>query len=321
MNGVFLDVDTVGDDIDLQPLLQCLPFWQWRHTDSPTSICEVVSNTHVIVTNKVVLSAEVFAQCNNLKLVCVAATGTNNVDITAATDCGIIVCNVRDYATASVVQHVFATLLALVTKLQNYRTEVLRGEWSRSRNFTLLREPIMELHGMTLGIIGYGTLGQAVAAVARAFGMQVLIANRIGQSTVDSGRIHWEELLRTADVVSLHCPLNAQTQNLLNRESIGKMKRGSILINTARGSIVEANALLDALKEGHLGGAVIDVLEIEPPPANHPLVQATMPNLIVTPHIAWASREARQRLINEVAENIMAFFRNEPRNVVAHDNG
>lgn len=317
MNGVFLDVDTVGDDIDLHPLLQCLPFWQWRHTDSPTSIGEAVSNTNVIITNKVVLSTDVLDQCNTLRLVCVAATGTNNVDIAAATDRGIVVCNVRDYATASVVQHVFATLLALVTKLQNYRHEVTRGEWSRSRNFTLLREPIVELHGMTLGIIGYGTLGQAVAAVARAFGMNVLIANRIGQSTVDSGRIHWEDLLRNADVVSLHCPLNAQTQNLLNGESIGKMKRGSILINTARGGIVEAGALLDALREGHLAGAVVDVLEVEPPPAIHPLVQATMPNLIVTPHIAWASREARQRLINEIAGNIMAFFRNQPRNVVA----
>lgn len=316
MNGLFLDVDTVGEDIDLQPLLLPISSWQWRQTDSAIPVREAVANANVIVTNKIVLSADILAHCNHLQLICIAATGTNNVDIQAANHRGIVVCNVRNYATASVVQHVFASLLTLVTHLHSYRDAVARGAWSRSRNFTLLREPIRELHGMTLGIVGYGTLGQAVAAVARAFGMNVLIANHIGQSKVDTGRVRWEELLHVADVISLHCPLNAQTQHLLNRDSISKMKRGAILINTARGGIVDAIALLAALKEGRLGGAAIDVLDVEPPPADHPLLQASMPNLIITPHIAWASREARQRVINEVAANISAFVRGEPRNVV-----
>lgn len=315
-NGVFLDVDTLGDDVDRHALAEVLPSWQWRHAASRIPVFDAVRNADVIVTNKVLLSAAVLEHCTTrLRLICIAATGTNNVDLEAASRRGVVVCNVRGYATASVVQYVFSVMLNLVTRLDDYREHVRRGEWSRSQHFSLLREPITELSGKTLGIIGYGTLGKAVAAAARIFDMKVLVAARDGEPAAP-GRVELHALLRAADVVSLHCPLTPQTRALINGTTLREMKRGAILINTARGALVEPFALLESLQSGHLRGAAIDVLDVEPPPLTHPLIQARLPNLIVTPHIAWASGEARQRLVGEIAQNIAAFARGEPRNVV-----
>lgn len=316
-NGVFLDVDTLGDDVDRHALAEVLPSWQWRHADSRIPVFDAVRNADVIVTNKVLLSAAVLEHCTTrLRLICIAATGTNNVDLPAAAARGIVVCNVRDYATASVVQYVFSVMLNLVTHLNAYRERVRQGEWSQSSHFTLLREPITELRGKTLGIIGYGTLGKAVAAAARVFDMNVLIAAHDGEPAAP-GRTELHALLRASDVVTLHCPLTPQTRALINGTTLREMKRGAILINSARGALVEPFALLEFLRSGHLSGAALDVLDVEPPPLTHPLVQTSLPNLIITPHIAWASREARQRLVGEIAENIAAFARGESRNVIA----
>jgi len=215
-----------------------------------------------------------------------------------------------------VVQHVFALLLTLLTRLDAYRRDVARGRWSASEFFCLLDHPIRELRGMTLGIVGYGELGRAVADMARAFGMEVRIAKRdAGDRRL--GRVDLQQLLPQVDVLSLHCPLTAATQGLIGASQLALMKADAIVINTARGGLVDESALLEALQQGRLGGAALDVLAQEPPPATHPLLTAGLENLIITPHTAWASREARQRVLQEVADNIVAFARGEPRNRVS----
>ncbi|MEA3292623.1 MAG: NAD(P)-dependent oxidoreductase, partial [Pseudomonadota bacterium] len=229
---------------------------------------------------------------------------------------GITVCNVRDYATPAVVQHTFALMLALTTRLFEYSADVREGAWQRSRTFCLLDYPIRELHGKTLGFVGYGVLGRGVAAVAEAFGMQVRLAQRPGGPS-RAGRIPLAELLPAVDVLSLHCPLTPHTEGLIGAEELRRMKSDALLINTARGAIVNSPALADALREGEIGGAGIDVLDREPPPGDHPLLAPDIPNLIVSPHTAWASREARQRLADQMSENLVAWQRGAPRNVVS----
>jgi len=226
------------------------------------------------------------------------------------------VCNVRGYATPAVVQHVFALILALRTRLVDYRRAVADGRWQRSPHFCLLDYPIRELTGSKLGIVGYGELGKAVARVAEAFGMQVLISQRPG-GPERPGRLPLHELLHQVDILSLHCPLTPQTQGLIGGEALKLMRPDALLINAARGGIVDEAALASALRAGRLGGAGIDVLTEEPPLRGSPLLETGVPNLIVTPHIAWASRESRQRLVDEVARNIQAFLAGRPRNLVS----
>jgi glycerate dehydrogenase len=248
-------------------------------------------------------------------LICIAATGTNNVDLTAARELNITVCNVPAYATASVVQHVFALLLSLTTHVHDYRRAVAQHHWERSKNFCFLDFPIHELAGKIFGIIGYGELGKAVATIAEAFGMTVLIAARPG-SKAESGRLPLQELLPQVDVLSLHVPLTEQTRNLIGTRELGLMKNTAILINTARGGIVDESALAEALRSHRLGGAGVDVLTKEPPTDGNPLLVADIPNLIITPHTAWASVEARQRLIQQVSANIQAFLAGKPINQI-----
>jgi glycerate dehydrogenase len=270
----------------------------------------------LVVTNKVVLDRALLASAPRLRLVCVAATGTNNVDLATARELGIAVTNVTGYATASVVQHVFAVMLAHAARLFEYRQSVGEGAWARSDQFCLLDHPIRELAGRTLGIVGYGALGQAVAKIAEAFGMRLLIAER-PSGPHEPGRTPLAELLAHSDVVSLHVPLAENTRNLIGAAELARMRPDALLINTARGGIVDEAALAKALRAGRLGGAAVDVLSIEPPRLGNPLLAPDIPNLIVTPHIAWASREARQRLIDEVAENIAAYQEGKVRNRVA----
>lgn len=317
MHGVFLDLESVDrGDLDLVPLRECLPDWTFHaRTSSPEHAVERLARADVVVVNKVELNASVISQCSHLRLICVAATGTNNVDLAAAAAHGISVCNVRGYSTASVAQHVFALTLALVTRLPQYHQAVARGDWGRSNMFCLLDYPIQEIAGMTLGIIGYGALGRAVADVSRAFGMQVLIAQRPGGEPMPD-RIALEQLLPLVDVLSLHCPLTPQTQGLIGTREFGLIKKGAILINTARGGIVDELALASALRSGRLAGAGVDVLTCEPPLPDNPLLASDIPNLIVTPHIAWASVQSRQRLLGELASNIQGFVAGEPRNLV-----
>ena len=315
--GVMLDRASFGPgDLDLAPLRRLLPAWREYGETAPWETAARIAGAEVVVTNKVLLDRPLLAGAPALKLVLLAATGTNNVDLAAARELGIAVSNVRDYATPAVVQHTFALMLALVTRLFDYSADVRGGAWQRSRTFCLLDHPIRELRGKVLGIVGYGVLGRGVAAVAEAFGMEVHLARRPGGPPA-AGRASLGELLPVVDVLSLHCPLTPETEGLIGAAALARMKRDALLINTARGAIVDAVALADALRRGEIGGAGIDVLDREPPPDDHPLLAGDIPNLILTPHTAWASREARQRLVEQMAENLAAWLSGAPRNLVA----
>ncbi len=313
MTGVFLDLASLDrGDLDLDGLWRCLPEWRRYAATRPEQTGEHIAGAEVVISNKVVLNADHLAKAPGLKLICVSATGYDHIDIDAARRAGIAVCNVTGYATASVVQHVYALILALSTRLGQYREAVIRGDWSRGGHFCLLDYPIEELSGKTLGIIGYGELGRAVAAAGRAFGLEIIVARGRGS---DGPRLPLDEVLQRADILSLHCPLTESTRHLIGVRELALMKPSALLINTARGGIVDEQALLRALQAGEIAGAGIDVLGDEPPPPNHPLLD-DRPNLIVTPHIAWASRQARQRLVNELAANIQAFRQGRRRNRV-----
>jgi glycerate dehydrogenase len=314
MRSVFLDYATVSFDGDLDPrsLLDALPGLEIRAHTAQNEVAARLAGAEVVLVNKLRITREAIEATPSLRLVVLAATGTNNVDLVAAAERGIAVCNLRDYCTASVVQHVFGVLLALTHRLREYDALVRSGAWQRGEQFCLLDFPIRELVGRAIGIVGYGTLGKGVAQVARAFGMQVLVANRPG-GTREAGRIDLHDLLPRVDVLSLHCPLSPATQGVIGAPELSLMKRDAVLVNTARGALVDCAALAAALRAGRLGGAAIDVLPQEPPVGGNPLLAGDIPNLIVTPHIAWAAREARQRCLDEMAANVQAFQRGERR--------
>ena len=314
MHGVFLDLETVDrDDLDLRLLESTLP--EWSLLKETSDVSKAIGNADIVVTNKICLDRDILHAAGQLKLVCIAATGTNNVDLVAARENDLTVCNVRAYATASVVEHVFTLMLNLVRNLRKYHDAVDRGAWQNADGFCLLDYPVRELNGQTLGIIGYGELGKAVATVARAFGMQILVAQRAG-TPADPERVPLDKLLSESNIISVHCPLTDSTRNLIGRRELALMRKDAILINTARGGIVNETALSEALRNGEIAGAGIDVLSEEPPRDGNPLLDPSLPNLILTPHIAWAGISARQALINEIAANIRAFLAGTPRNVV-----
>jgi glycerate dehydrogenase len=315
--GVLLDRDTIdaGGDIDFAVLESIFSQWQAYDYTLSDDVVERIDGANVIISNKVMLDEKALRSVPDLKLVCIAATGTNNVDLEAAKALSIPVCNVRGYATPTVSQHALALILALSTRLIDYHEAVRSGRWQQARQFCLLDYPIRELAGKTLGIVGYGELGKGVARLGKALGMKLLIAQRPGGSA-QPGRVPLDELLRQVDVLSLHCPLTSETRNLIGAREFALMKRDAILINTARGGIVDEQALADALRQGRIGGAGIDVLTVEPPAKGNVLLDPDIPNLIVTPHSAWASRETRQRLVDELATNIRAFLKGSVRNPV-----
>lgn len=314
--GVFLDAASLNaDDLDFSQIDQQLPHLTYRKLTSSDQVTTALQGCQLAITNKVVLNRNVLEASPTLKLVCVAATGVNNVDLAAARELGIAVCNVRNYATPSVVQHVFAMMLALTTRLTELQHALAQGEWSSSPHFSLLTYPVHELMGKTLGIVGFGELGQAVAKAAECFGLNVVIAQR-NEKDDRPGRLPLYELLPRVDLLSLHCPLTDETRDLIGEKELALMKPSALLINTARGGIVNEAALLSALQNNVIAGAACDVLTVEPPPKEHPLLQYAKDNLIVTPHVAWASRESRQRLVNEIALNIAAFKQGEIRNQV-----
>jgi len=312
MNIAFLDRSTFSDSIAF-PVARLAAEWQEHARTTPDEVLTHAAEASVVVTNKVKLPAVLLEKLPQLKLVAVAATGVDHVDLDAARRLGIAVCNVRDYATHSVPEHVFTVLLALRRNLTAYAAAATNGAWSRAENFCLLTWPIEDLAGSTLGIIGGGTLGQSVAKLGTAFGMRVLLAEQRG-ARLRPGRVSFEQVLAEADVLSLHLPLTPVTRNLIGANELACMKPSAILINSARGGVVDELALVEALRAGLIAGAAVDVLTTEPPPADHPLLSATIPNLLVTPHIAWASRQAQQRMADEVVENIAAFLRGELRN-------
>lgn len=326
MRGVFLDLASIDTgELNLDGLRALLPDWDWYEATRPQEVAQRIAQAQVVVTNKVVLTREHIVGAPDLRFIAIAATGTDNVDIAAANEQGVRVSNVRGYATPSVVQHTFALMLALATRLPRYSAAVAEGRWARSAQFCLLDYPIFELAGRTLGIVGYGELGQAVARAARAFGMRVKVAARPGAesgtaaapgSARASERLPLDELLPQVDVLSLHCPLTEYTRGLIGARALALLPEHALLINTARGGIVDEQALATALRTGRLGGAGVDVLSVEPPRDGNPLLALDIPNLILTPHIAWASREARQRMLDEIGHNIRAFLEGRPRNPV-----
>lgn len=304
---VFLDYDTVSNgDLDLTALREAAGDLI-LYESSETQIAERLRDADIALLNKLELTRALLSGAPRLKLVALAATGTNNVDLVAARERGIAVCNVRAYCTASVIQHVWALILSLTQHVCEFSRLSMDGSWAKDETGAALSFPIRELHGRTFGVVGWGELGRGVARIAEAFGMQVKIANRPG-SPPQSGRVPLDELLAAADILSLHLPLNDATRGLIGARELALMKPDALLINTARGALIDGAALAAALKAGRLGGAGIDVLPQEPPAHGEPLLDSQIPNLLVTPHIAWAAREARQRCIDEMAANIRDFY-------------
>jgi glycerate dehydrogenase len=311
MKSVFLDYGTVTANGDLDPgaLSRALPGLVLHEHTEQDQVAARIAGSAVVLVNKLRITREIMTATPDLRLIALSATGTNNVDLDAARERDIAVCNLRDYCTASVVQHVLGTLLVLTQKLREYDQLVRSGAWQRGGQFCLLDYPVRELVGRKLGIVGTGALGKGVARAAQsALGMEVLIANRPGGERMP-GRMDLDDLLPQVDVLSLHCPITPATTGMIDAARLARMKHDAVLINTARGALVDGAALADALRAGRLGGAAIDVLAQEPPVDGNPLLAPDIPNLIVTPHIAWAAREARQRCLDEMAANVEDFLR------------
>ncbi|MDP6968602.1 MAG: 2-hydroxyacid dehydrogenase [Gammaproteobacteria bacterium] len=313
MRAAFLDISSLSPcDLDITPLQDCVDDLVCYDHTAPEEVLERLQGVDIAVVNKVVLSAQILRQLPALKHIIIAATGANNIDLADAQKLGISVQNCQAYGVDSVAQHTLMLMLALSTRLLDYRQAIQAGEWSRSRHFCLLDYPVESLAGKTLGIVGYGELGQGVARLATAFGMQVLVATRPGQPS-QNGRIALAELLPQVDILSLHCPLTPTTQGLIGEPQLQAMRSSALLINCARGGIVDEQALLKALISKQIAGAATDVLSVEPPPADHPLLQYQHNNLIITPHSAWASRTARQTIVQQLAQNIISLTSSRPQ--------
>ena len=316
MKAVFLDFATMGAGLDLREL-DSLVSELIVHEHSPdATVAERIADAEIVFTNKIRLTRELLEQAPKLKFIALTATGTDNIDTACAKQHGIAVANIRHYCTQSVVEHVFGVLLSLTHSLERYHEAVRAGDWQQSTDFCMLHFPVRELSAMTLGIVGYGALGQGVARIAREFGMTVLVSARPGTDRVPDDRVAFDELLAEADVISLHCPLNDATRELFGAREFAAMKDSAILINTARGGLVDSRALADALAGGQIAAAAIDVLPQEPPVDGDPLLNYRGGNLVVTPHIAWATDEARQNAIDELAGNTRAFLDGTRRNRV-----
>jgi glycerate dehydrogenase len=327
VKAVFPDFDSLGPaDLDISALHATLPGIELFASSTPREARDRIAGSEILIVNKVRLDRELLTANPALRLVCLAATGSDNIDLQAARELGITVCNIRDYCTASVVQHAFGMLLGLTLRLDEYRRLLAEGAWQHSPHFCLLDYPARELAGLNFGIVGYGQLGRAIARAAQGFGMRVLVSKSLRPDAAPDGapgdspppvRMDLPTLLASSDVLSLHCPLTPATRHLINAQSLRLMRSDAVLINTARGALVDEAALIEALRTRRLGAAAIDVLPEEPPASGNLLLEARLPNLLVTPHIAWAAREARQRALDEVVANVRAFLAGEARNKLA----
>lgn len=314
--AVFLDLASLDrDDLDLSRLQQVAAPLSCFAQTTPEELAGRHADAWCVIANKVPLDQAFFAARPQLRLVCVVATGTNNVDLQAAAEHGVDVVNCRAYGADTVAQHVLMLILALCRSFPQYQSDVAAGRWSQAPLFCLLDHPIREIGGLKLGIVGYGDIGQRVEALAKAVGMEVLISERPGR-VPRPGRMAFETLLGCCDVISLHCPLTPDTQDLIDATALQTMKKDALLINTSRGGLVNEVALMQALQEGWIAGAAVDVLSEEPPPANNVLLAAQLNNLIITPHCAWGSIEARQRIVEQTAENITAWLQGQPIRLV-----
>jgi len=290
--------------------------WSEFGETAPGEVVERLAPATIAICNKLPLRAETLSQLPKLKLIAVAATGVDNVDLAYCRSHNIAVCNTRGYAVNSLPEHALMLMLALRRNLIAYRNDVKAGCWHDAKQFCLLDHPIRDLRAATLGIVGFGTLGKSTAQLGRAVGMEVLIAEHKNATTVRDGRVEFQEVLRRSDVLSLHCPLTEETKNLIGADELAQMKPDALLINTARGGLIDDRALIEALKHGRLAGAGIDVLRNEPPRDGNPLLEVDLANLIVTPHNAWASRQAMQTLADQLVDNLEAFVRGEPKNLI-----
>lgn len=310
MKIVILDGATAkGKELDFDFLNQFGDV-TYYDTTSKEDVLLRAKDAEILVINKIVMDKDTLAECKNLKLITILATGYNIVDVEAAKALGITVCNVPYYSTNSVAQLTFAFILEFACKLSLHTQSVVRGDWQNCKDFAYTLDTLHELYGKTLGIIGYGSIGKKVAQIGKAFGMNVLISTR----TPVEGCVSKEEVFKNADFVTLHCPLNEQSKLMINEKSLALFKPTAYLINTARGGLIDESALANALNSGKIAGAALDVLTSEPPKADNPLIHAK--NCIITPHMAWASLEARVRLLHATEENVRAFLQNAPINKV-----
>lgn len=311
---VFLDRNTLRAEIRPPAFAH-----EWREFGATRAeeVVERLNGASIAIVNKVEIRDAQLGQLPALKLIAVAATGTDNIDLKSCRERGIAVSNVRGYATDTLPEHVFMLMLALSRNLVSYQRDLRAGRWQRAEGFCLLDHPIRDLHGSTLGIIGYGALGRAVERLAHAFGMRTLIAEHkaAGQHTRE-GRTPFAEVLSASDIITLHTPLNAETRHLIGAAELASMKPTALLINCARGGVVDEAALIEALRAGTIAGAGVDVLSREPPREGNALLELDLPNLIVTPHVAWASLQAMQALADQLIDNIEAFVRGEARNLI-----
>lgn len=317
MNIVFLDRDTVSPQT-------VIPTPRFAHqmvvygATPPEEVAARIADADIVVTNKVRLSQAVLSQAPRLKLVALAATGTDNIDLRFCASRGIAVSNIRNYAVHTVPEHTFALIFALRRSICAYRESVNAGRWQASGQFCYFDHPIRDLAGSTLGIIGDGVLGQAVAAMGKALGMRVLFSAFKGAAPMGALYTPFDEVLARSDIITLHCPLNEQTRGMVGAAEFARMVRRPLIINTARGGLVDESAVGPALDAGQISGAGFDVVSVEPPPADHPFVQLSRrANFILTPHVAWASDEAIQGLANQLVENIELFVEGTPRHLVS----
>lgn len=312
MQAVFLDYQSLDqNDLDLTGLAQDFSHLELFAATEPEQVLARIQNADVVISNKVKLDAAILKQCPKLKLILISATGTNNIDLAQAKAQGIVVCNCQAYGTAAVAQHTLMLMLNLATSFVQYDRAVRAGKWQQAKQFCLLDFPIVELAGKTLGIVGFGELGQAVAKLAEAFGMQVIVA-QLPNRPLQADRVALVELLPQVDFLTLHCPLTDDTRDLISSAELQAMKSSAFLINCARGGIVNEAALKQALVSGEIAGAATDVLTVEPPVHGHLLLDDSIPNLLITPHSAWGSVDARQRIVEQMRENFAAFQAGQP---------
>lgn len=312
MKIVMLDGDTLPVPL---PTGQQQADWEIRAQTPADDIVSSLAGATVAITNKVPLRADTLQQLPELRFICVAATGYDCIDLDACRARGIVVSNVPGYSTQSVSEAVIAAIFALRRQLMAYASNT-RIDWPQAKHFCVHHQPIGDIGGATLGIVGKGDIGQAVGRLAQALGMQVQYAERKGSERVRDGYVSFEQMLATSDIISLHCPLSDSTRQMIDREALDKMKQQALLINTARGGLINEADLAAALKQGQIGGAALDVLSSEPPAPDNPLL-ADLPTLLLTPHIAWASRSGVENLVAGVMANIAAFIQGEPINVVS----
>ncbi len=314
---VFLDRETLPESVTVRAP-SFAHTWTAFDRSPPVTIAERIRDASILIVNKTRIDAETLAKAPNLELIAVAATGTDCVDKTAAAAQGIVICNVRGYATAAVPEHTMALLLAVARGIVPYHRSIAAGRWAEATQFCYVDYPIMDLHGKVMGLIGHGTLGAAVGNLAEAFGIDVRIAGRKGDPSPPTGRVAFDEILRDSDIISLHCPLTPETHNLIGPDEFAQMTKRPILLNTSRGGLVDEQALIAALDSGQISGAGFDVATSEPMPADHPFMSIMdRPNFVLTPHVAWASDEAMQNLADQLIDNLEAFVAGTPQNVVA----